>query len=239
MSKTTLYQNDCNKVIKELKDNSINFVLTDPPYNISSTNGGGIMANREYLKEINAKDFANGFDIPTFLTSLIRLFETKQHYNSLFFCSKLQVIDYLNWATTNKLQYGLGVWHKTNPPPLCKGKYLNDVEYFIYIKGNAVRIEGEYKDKSLVYSSGINRKDKKLYNHPTIKPIEILEKFLTVHTKEKDIVFDPFLGSGSTAIACLNLNRDCIGVELDKTYFDTAKQRIDTHKEVITNEPEP
>ena len=226
---------DCIEHIKTLKDNSINFVLTDPPY-ILDTVGGGIIANREYLNEIKADKIDKGFNIPEFLDSLMRLFETKEHYNAVFFCSKLQILDYLKWATDNKLQYGLGVWHKTNPPPLCKGKYLSNVEYFIYIKGNAVRIEGEYKDKSLVYTSGINRKDKQLYKHPTIKPIEILEKFLTLHTKENDIVYDPFLGSGSTAIACLNKNRKCIGVELLEEYYDTANKRIDAHKATLSKE---
>lgn len=227
--KINLFNKDCIEKIKDLEDKSIKFVLTDPPY-IVATKGGGIVKKREYLNEIKEADIDKGFDIKDFLTSLTRLFESKEHYNAMFFCSKSQILDYLQWATDNKLQYGVGVWHKTNPPPLCKGKYLNDVEYFIYIKGNLSRINGEYKDKSLVYTSGINRKDKKLYSHPTIKPIEILEKFLTVHTNENDVVLDPFLGSGSTAIACLNLNRKCIGIELDKTYFDTAKKRIEDHQ---------
>lgn len=232
MDKIKLYNDDCNKVIKTLKDKSIQFVLTDPPY-IVATSGGGIIKNREYLNEIKEANIDTGFNIPDFLTSLIKLFESKEHYNSIFFCSKNQVLDYISWAKDNKLQYGIGVWHKTNPPPLCKGKYLNDVEYWIYIKGTASRINGEYKDKSLVYTSGINRKDKKLYNHPTIKPIEILEKFLTVHTSKNDIVFDPFLGSGSTAVACLNLDRKCVGVELDKLYFETAQKRIEDHLETL------
>jgi site-specific DNA-methyltransferase (adenine-specific) len=83
----------------------------------------------------------------------------------------------------------------------------------------------------MVYSSPLNAKESKLYNHPTVKPIPLLEKFLTNHTSEHDVVFDPFTGSGSTGVACSNLNRKFIGIELDEGYFDIAKNRILNAKE--------
>ena len=64
-----------------------------------------------------------------------------------------------------------------------------------------------------------SRADKKLYGHPTIKPVPLLLKYLTNHSDTGDVVFDPFMGSGTTGVACKNLNRNFIGIEKDETYF--------------------
>ena len=89
---------------------------------------------------------------------------------------------------------------------------------------------GEFGDKSMVYRSPINITDKKRYTHPTIKPVPMLEKFLNVHTNSDDLVFDPFMGSGSTGVACLNSGRRFIGIEIDETYFQTASKRLSDYE---------
>ena len=65
-------------------------------------------------------------------------------------------------------------------------------------------------------------------NHPTEKPIDLMELYITNSSKENDIVLDPFIGSGSTGVACLNTNRKFIGIEIDEHYFNIAKSRIET-----------
>ena len=129
--------------------------------------------------------------------------------------------------TLPNMQYGITLWHKSDPTPLCNNKYLNDVEWCIYIKQSGKRIKGDYTTKSLVYKSGQNRADKKLYGHPTIKPVPLLLKYLTNHSDTGDVVFDPFMGSGSTGVACKNTGRNFIGIELDEKYFEIAKRRIE------------
>ena len=230
LNKPTLVQGDCIERMKEIEVGSIDMVLTDPPYEISNS-GGGMMDrdNREFIRNIDKMGMCkSNFDVSGFLGACLDLFDHKQKFCGVFFCSMKQVSSYINWAESNKLQVGLGVWHKSNPAPLCNYKYLNDVEYWIYIKGNKSKILGNYHSKSMVYSSQINKKDKKLYGHPTIKPVEILEKFLTNHSVEDATILDPFMGSGSTGVACKNLNRKFIGIELDETYFNIAKDRIET-----------
>lgn len=223
-----LMQGDCLERMREIESGSVDMVLTDPPYELSKSKGGGMMGKggRKFMQEVKADGMIDGINTSMFLDSCLSLFDKKQKFCGVFTCSTKQLIEYILWAEKNKLQYGVGVWHKTNPAPLCNCKYLNDVEYWIYIKGNKSKILGSYKSKSMVYTSQINKKDKKLYNHPTIKPVEILEKFLTNHTVEGATVLDPFMGSGSTGVAAKNLNRKSIGIELDKTYFNIAKQRI-------------
>lgn len=222
-----LYLGDCLDVMRQIVQ-PVDAIITDPPYEINNS-GGGMMArdNRKFIEEIDSMGMCkSNFDVHNFLNVTLQKFETKQKFCGVFFCSMKQVADYLNWAKQNKLQHGLGVWHKSNPAPLCNNKYLNDVEYWIYIKGSLSKIGGSYKSKSLVYQSSINKADKVLYKHPTIKPITIIEKFLINHTNEGCTVLDPFMGSGTTGVACKNLNRHFIGIEQDANYFEIAKGRI-------------
>ena len=83
-----------------------------------------------------------------------------------------------------------------------------------------------FEDGSALFQAPINIKDKKLYNHPTIKPITIIEKLIRNSSNENDLILDCFMGSGTTGVACKNLNRNFIGIELSKEYFEIAKERI-------------
>lgn len=133
----------------------------------------------------------------------------------------------MKWAETKGYSVKLGVWHKTNPAPLCGGKYLDDVEYWIMIKGSKVKLGGSYHNKSMVYSSPVNKKDKSLYSHPTVKPVQMLNNFIQVHTNAGDTVFDPFNGSGSSGHAALIEGRNYIGCELMEKYVNVTKKRFD------------
>ena len=73
----------------------------------------------------------------------------------------------------------------------------------------------------------MNQGDKKKYNHPTIKPVDILQNLIINSSKEGEVVFDPFMGSGSTGVACKKTNRDFVGIEIDKNYYDIAVERIE------------
>lgn len=78
----------------------------------------------------------------------------------------------------------------------------------------------------MVYTSKVNKQDKSVFGHPTCKPVELMEKFIINHTMDGGSVIDPFMGSGTTGVACANLNRKFIGIEMDDKYFDIAKERI-------------
>ena len=224
-----LLHGDCLELMKDIPDGSVDMILTDPPYQISNS-GGGMMddPSRVFIEQIDTmKMCKSDFDVAAFLDDCVRLFDGLQKYNLVAFCSNKQLVHYLNWAEGHSLQYGVGVWHKTNPVPLCNNKYLNDIEYWVYIKGKQVRIKGSYNTKSLVHTSTVNKADKKLFAHPTIKPLPILEKFLINHSDAGQVVLDPFMGSGSTAVACVNTGRNFIGIEKDDKYFAIGKQRIE------------
>jgi len=218
---------DCLERMKEIPDGSVDMILTDPPYVLSKSKGGGMMGKDGRKFMANMQDsLKDGIDLKTLLPSFMSLFKSKKHYCGVFFCSNKQLVDYLHFAEENNFQYGVGVWNKTNPAPLCNHKYLNDVEYWVYIKGEKSKILGNYGTKSMVYTSTGNSKESKIYNHPTVKPTPLVEKFLINHTSEFSTVIDPFMGSGTTGVACKNLGRKFIGIEMDEKYFEIAKKRI-------------
>lgn len=119
-------------------------------------------------------------------------------------------------------------WGKTNPMPLCNNHFLNDTEYCLCIhqKGISWNPKAGARVKRKCYMTSVNKEDKDKFNHPTIKPIEIIENFIFNSSKEGDIVFDPFLGSGTTALAAKHLNRKYIGFEINEKYYNIAKDRL-------------
>lgn len=89
-------------------------------------------------------------------------------------------------------------WHKTNPVPTCSNKYLNDTEYCLFVRERGVPLYGGYKDHGTYWTTPTNVGDKKLYLHPTIKPLDIIRTMIRNSSKSGDTVLDPFLGSGTT-----------------------------------------
>lgn len=94
---------------------------------------------------------------------------------------------------------------------------------------------GNSKPNSHTMSPPLNQADKKRYGHPTIKPLEIVQNFIANSSEPGDIVFDPFLGSGTTAIAAVNTGRHYIGFELNPGYFNIACKRLDEAEGNIAN----
>lgn len=222
---------DCLEIMKDIPDNSIDMILTDPPYQFrkSDNGGGGMLSTRKYDKEIitklGSKNILDCGITMDFLEETKRLF--KKGYNAVYFCNQHQLSMYIDFANNNNYRFNILVWCKTNPTPLCNNKYLDDLEFQIQIKSKHYKIGGNYKTKSKFYISQVNKKDKEKFNHPTIKPLELIEKFVINHTSENDVILDLFMGSGTTGVACVNTNRNFIGIELDEKYFNIAKERIE------------
>ena len=104
---------------------------------------------------------------------------------------------------------------------------MTDTEFILFFREKGVKIGGEFKTKFTYYVTPLNQSDKKQYGHPTIKPLEIVQNLILNSSNEGDIILDPFLGSGTTAVAAVNTNRHYIGFELNETYFDIACKRLD------------
>lgn len=219
-----IYNIDCIEGLRKLPDNCIDLIVTDPPY-IIDTVGGGFCKTQKYLSKI--KPLSNGFCFESIYPELIRVMKK---INIYIFCSLSQIPYNLNFFC-NKFDCGFDLltWHKTNPLPVCNNKYLCDTEYILFFREKNVRIFGNYSTKKKYFISNTNS-DSKKFNHPTVKPLNIIQTLIYNSSSEGDIVLDPFIGSGTTAIAAMKQKRKYLGFEIEPKYFNIAKQRINEEK---------
>ena len=217
-----LYKDDCLNILKNIKDNSIDLVIIDPPYNVETTGSGLYKQNkRKYIKEID--NFSNGFS-ESVLEELCRVMKK---INIYIFCSQKQIISLLKYFVEGKnCNWNIISWHKTNPVPACSNKYLTDTEYILFFREKGVKVYGNYESKKTWYLTPLNVLDKKKYNHPTVKPLDIIENFVLNSSKEEDVILDCYMGSGTTGVAALKNNRKFIGIEINDSYFNTTTNRI-------------
>ena len=230
MSQIQLYNQDCIQGMQELANNSIDCIIADPPYDIGSISGGGsvntVKKLNKSLQDLKKADLIKGYDIVAFGEEALRVMN---EINIYFWCNKKQIPVYFDfYVNKHKCTFDILAWHKTNALPTYSNKYLSDTEYLLYFrKGKGKCFPESYEDAKTYYVAPINHKDKKLWGHPTIKPLDITEKIIRNSTREGQTVLDPFSGSGTTAIACINNNRNFIGFELDKDYYDISLNRIE------------
>lgn len=230
MKSIKLYNNNCIETMKKMIELNIkvDLILTDPPYEIKNTKTGGkSKLNQTFQKsqtQIKEKGLTEGFDYKTTLDLMCQL---QDKINIYIWCNKEQIPMYIDYFVTQKnCKFDIIKWVKTNPVPTFYNKYISDTEYCLYFKKGGFCNPSNYEDGSTLFQAPINTKDKKLYKHPTIKPIEIIDRLVRNSSKKGEIVFDPFMGSGTTGVSALKHNRDFIGVELDKEYFEISKSRI-------------
>ena len=103
---------------------------------------------------------------------------------------------------------------------------MPDTEYIVFIKESGVPLYGTAATKRKYYVTPTNVKDKRKWGHPTIKPLNIVQNLIINSTQEGGVVLDPFIGSGTTAVACIRTGRNYIGFELNTEYYGVCKKRI-------------
>ena len=215
---------DCYDFISSLEDKSIDLVITDPPYQFVAQ-GQGLYSNdrtkkKKCLENLDKLDCCNF--VPAQFLELIKP-KMKKFYG-YFFCNKILIPDYLNYAVQNKYSFDILCLTKKNPIPSKNNHFLPDIEYCILIResGTFWSKEANFDDYRKLFE--VTCCGKRL--HPAEKPVEFLERFVRVSCPEDGLVFDPFSGSGSTGIACLKNRRNFIGCEKDADYFTLAESRL-------------
>ena len=233
-----LFNGDCLEVMKDLEDGSIDLILADIPYGTTACKwdvGIPFEPMWEQLKRIIKTNGA------------IVLFGS-QPFTSKLICSNIDSFKY-QWVWNKqkaanfplvkkqplKIHEDIVVFSKGNGSyipimelkgvPRKKGGYKSKYETAVS-DGCPEKINNTYYPKSILEFSIANNKDSKL--HPTQKPVALLEYLIKTYTSENEIVLDFTMGSGTTGVACKNLNRSFIGIELDQTYFEIAKTRIES-----------
>ena len=216
-----IYNMDCMEGLKLLDNNSIDLVIIDPPYllNLNKVKKPTNMNN--YANEL--LNLKNGFDLKV----LDILIQKMKKINIYIYCSKRQVKDLLNYFSDKNCNHEILTWHKLNPSPLINNNYLPDTEYILFFREKGVKVYGNYHTKRKYYLSLTNKVDKQKYKHPTIKPLELIERHIINSSKEGDLVLDCFCGSGTTLVGAINQNRKYIGFEIEKNYYEIAKKRIE------------
>ena len=220
----TITLGDSYKLIKDIPDNSIDCIYTDIPY-LFADGGSSNSPLSQRIKKLKQQDLAGitkGIDY-SILKEFIRVLKK---VNCFIWCSKEQILDIMNFFKSNNCMYEILTWNKTNPTPMTNNTFLPDIEYCLYFRETGVKLNDGYELKSKWYISPINKADKDKYNHPTIKPLELVKRHLLHTTKENDIVLDCFSGSGTTCVACKELNRKFIGIEIDPKYHKISMDRL-------------
>lgn len=225
-----LRKGDCLELLKDIPDDSVDLIIIDPPYDFTKSggyySGGGAFGNknRNYHNELSDSNLVSDFD----MTVLHEIKRILKKINLYIWCNKEQIKHYLDYF--NECNMELICWHKTNPVPTCHNKYLSDTEYLLFFREKGVPIYGSYETKKKYYVTPVNKADKEKYNHPTVKPLEIIQNLILNSSNEGDTILDCFMGSGTTGAACVNTNRNFIGMELDEQYFKIAQDRINNAK---------
>ena len=218
-----IYQMDCTEGMKLIPNESVNLLLTDPPYNVSQKSNFHTMGRKgvdfgEWDKEFNQ----------------ISWLETA--------CDKIKkggsvVVfnDYKNIGVMKEVLESKGfiikemiIWRKTNPMPRNRDRlYVTSIEMALWaVKGKGWAFNRQRDTyENAIFEQPVVSHTKRI--HPTQKPVEVIEQLIKIHSNEGDIIMDCFMGSGTTAVACELNNRKWIGFELEQEYLEKANKRLD------------
>lgn len=214
MELNKIYNTDCLEFMRSMPDSCVDLVVTDPPYEIH-TKGGGLGKRPVYENGALGK-ISHGFDAEATLEQIARICKK---INIFIFCSTKQKPRIMNWGYERGCNIAELAWYKPNAAPFTNNTFKSDLENIIYIREKGVKIKGI--SKLFTHNCG-----KSKYGHPTEKPLEIIEKLILTASNEGDLIFDPFMGSGTTAAACKELNRNFIGCEIEAKYCEIAEKRL-------------
>lgn len=241
-----LYHDDCLKRLKKIDKKSIDMIFADPPYFLSN---GGVSCHSGKQVSVNKGQWDEGLspnDKLNFNRKWIRacrevlkddgtiwISGTYHNIYSIGVALELEgfsIINNITWQKPNPApnlacrsfthSTETILWARKQLTPNKKGKH-----YFNYELMKEMNDNKQMKDVWLL--SLPSKKEKINGKHPTQKPLSVLERIILASTKENDVVLDPFNGSGTTGIACLNLNRKYIGIEKEEEYLELTKRRIE------------
>lgn len=206
----SLRHGDCLELMKDIPDKSIDLMLTDPPYGKKAdkgTNGFGSAKNRRYAGGWDsARPHKEVFD------EMFRIAKNVIIFGANYFCDMFPPSNHwIFWDKKGDIAF---------QNPFADGE-------LIYTTFNKPIRRIVFKQQGFITDS----KDKRY--HPTQKPTELIEKLILEYSTEGDAICDPFMGSGTTGVACVKTGRNFIGMEIDEHYFDIAKRRIEEHESIL------
>jgi len=226
-----IHNMDCLKLIKDLPDNSIDLIVTDPPYKVTArgrgkegtTTSGGMLEDKLTCRGKIFKH--NDIKPQQYIPEFYRLLKEGSH--CYIMTNHINLLEILTVAKDCGFHFIKSlIWDKGNK--IMSQLYMSQFEYILFFrKGKSKRIN------NCGTSDLINVPNKKTKGedgkniHDTEKPIELMKILIENSSQEGEVVLDPFIGVGSTLIACKNANRNYIGFELDENYYNICQKRLE------------
>lgn len=232
LSNSSIYMGNCLDILKDIPNESIDLIVTDPPYKVTSKGNSGTMGGY-WTKDITNKGKIftnNNIKCSEYLPEFYRVLKDKTHCYVM--CNNINLLEMI----TEGLKVGFNfvkclIWEKNNK--ICGRYYMNCFEYIILFRKGGDRPINDCGTPDIlnIPIHKLKAGDSKTNLHDTEKPVELMKVLIKNSSNENDIVLEPFMGIGSTCIAAKHLNRKYIGIEIDEKYFKIAGQRIkeDTH----------
>jgi site-specific DNA-methyltransferase (adenine-specific) len=240
-----MYKENCISFMKELVDlypNGVfDCIFADPPYFLSN---GGTTCKSGKRSSVNKGSWDKSSGAQQnheFNLSWLELCQKLLKPNGTIWVSGTQHVIHSVGFGMQQLEMKILndiVWEKPNPPPNLACRYFtHSTETIIWAAKNKkskhtfnyslMKKENNNKQmKSVWHFTAPSKAEKSFGKHPTQKPIKLLERIISCSTHSDDLVFDPFMGSGTTAVAAVNLNRRFVGCELDQSYIDLSIKRV-------------
>ena len=211
---------DCLERMKEIPDWSVDMVLTDPPYNIARDNNFSTMGRAG----IDFGEWDKGADLFSYIDEVYRVLNKNGSFIVFNDWKNLgDIVKYaekLGFVTKDMLRL-----EKTNPMPRNRDRrYITDYECAIWFTMPKAKWVFNRQDESYQRPKFVHSVEKGL--HPTQKNLKLMEELVKIHSNVGMTVVDPFSGSFTTGVACANLDRAFIGIEMDETYFNIGKERM-------------
>lgn len=215
-----LMKGDCLERMKEIQDGSVDLVLTDPPYNIARDNNFSTMGRAG----IDFGEWDKGADLFSYMDEVYRVLNKNGSFIVFNDWKNLgDIVKYaekLGFVTKDMLRL-----EKTNPMPRNRDRrYITDYECAIWFTMPKAKWVFNRQDESYQRPKFVHSVEKGL--HPTQKNLKLMEELVKIHSNVGMTVVDPFSGSFTTGVACANLGRVFIGIEVGDDYFDTGVQRM-------------
>ncbi len=233
---TTIYHGDCTKIMPAI--DRVNMILTSPPYNMNLRIRNNTHCSRPIVKEFTTKynNFSDNLPMDKYLDfnrkvilECLRV-SPLVFYNVQFLTGNKAALFKLIGEFAEYLKE-IVVWDKINAEPAI-GELIMNSQFeviLVFDKENAISrkfINGNFKRGTLSNCWSIKRCRKNEKTHGAVFPVELAEKVITNFSQKGDVILDPFLGTGTTGIACKNQGRYLIGIEKDKRYSEISERRI-------------
>ncbi|WP_107941844.1 DNA-methyltransferase [Metasolibacillus fluoroglycofenilyticus] len=236
-----LYHNDSLELLKEFPDSSIDLIFADPPYFLSND---GVTCNGGKMVSVNKGDWDKVSHLPIeefyylFLIEAQRIIKPSGSIWVSGTMHNIYQIGYLMSKLEMRILNNI-TWQKKNPPPNLSCKmFTHSTETILWASKNKkskflfnyslMKEENEGKQMKDVWSFSLTKKSEKNFGkHPTQKPLDLLRRIIKASSNPADLILDPFLGSGTTGVAAIELGRRFIGIDIKKEYVELAIKRIE------------